>query len=177
MELLVDRYRRVRSLGRGAMGEVWLADDTLLGRSVAIKQLRTDPDAGLGEWGDRMRREARLAAQLNHPNAVAVYDLIIDDEQPYVIMEYVPGDSLAQRIRSAGTLAAGEAGYWIGQVAARSGGGARERHPASRRQARQHPDHAGGFGQARRLRSGPLASRRHTHADRDHGRHARLPRP
>ena len=118
MELLVDRYRRVRSLGRGAMGEVWLADDTLLGRSVAIKQLRTDPDAGLGEWGDRMRREARLAAQLNHPNAVAVYDLIIDDEQPYVIMEYVPGDSLAQRIRSAGTLAAGEAGYWIGQVAA-----------------------------------------------------------
>ena len=118
MELLVDRYRRVRSLGRGAMGEVWLADDTLLGRSVAIKQLRTDPDAGVGEWGERMRREARLAAQLNHPNAVAVYDLIIDDEQPYVIMEYVPGESLAQRIRSAGTLAPGEAGYWIGQVAA-----------------------------------------------------------
>src|SRR6266545_676764 len=70
VELLVGRYRRVRSLGRGAMGEVWLADDTLLGRPVAIKQLRTDPEATLGQWGERMRREARLAAQLNHPNAV-----------------------------------------------------------------------------------------------------------
>jgi len=119
VDLLVDRYRRERSLGRGAMGEVWLAEDTLLGRPVAIKQLRTDPDATLGQWGDRMRREARLAAQLNHPNAVAIYDLIIVDEQPYVVMEYVPGDSLARRIRQAGgRLPPEQAGRWIGQVAA-----------------------------------------------------------
>ncbi|HEY3713608.1 MAG TPA: serine/threonine-protein kinase [Jatrophihabitantaceae bacterium] len=118
MELLVDRYRRDRSLGRGAMGEVWLAEDTLLGRPVAIKQLRTDPDATLGQWGERMRREARLAAQLNHPNAVAIYDLIIVEDQPYVVMEYVPGDSLARRIRSAGKLPPEQAGRWIGQVAA-----------------------------------------------------------
>ncbi|HEY3632448.1 MAG TPA: protein kinase [Jatrophihabitantaceae bacterium] len=119
VDLLVDRYRRERSLGRGAMGEVWLAEDTLLGRPVAIKQLRTDPDATLGQWGDRMRREARLAAQLNHPNAVAIYDLIIVDEQPYVVMEYVPGDSLARRIRQAGgRLVPEQAGRWIGQVAA-----------------------------------------------------------
>jgi len=100
------------------MGEVWLAEDTLLGRPVAIKQLRTDPDATLGQWGERMRREARLAAQLNHPNAVAIYDLILVEDQPYVVMEYVPGDSLARRIRSAGKLAPEPAGRWIGQVAA-----------------------------------------------------------
>jgi len=117
VEVLADRYRRVRSLGRGAMGEVWLAEDTLLGRPVAIKQLRTDPDGTLGEWGDRIRREARLAAQLNHQHAVAIYDLLVVDEHPYVVMEYVPGDSLAQRIRMAGRLAPDHAAQWIGQVA------------------------------------------------------------
>jgi hypothetical protein len=118
VDLLVGRYRRERSLGRGAMGEVWLAEDTRLLRPVAIKQLRTDPDANLGQWGERMRREARLAAQLNHPNAVAIYDLVIADDQPYVVMEYVPGDSLAHRIRQAGRLSPAQAGRWIGQVAA-----------------------------------------------------------
>jgi hypothetical protein len=118
VDLLVDRYRRERSLGRGAMGEVWLAEDTLLGRPVAIKQLHTDPGATLGQWGEWMRREARVAAQLNHPNAVSIYDLIIVDDQPYVVMEYVPGDSLAQWIRRAGHLPPEQAGRWIGQVAA-----------------------------------------------------------
>jgi serine/threonine protein kinase len=117
VEVLADRYRRVRSLGSGAMGEVWLADDTLLGRPVAIKQLRTDPDGHLAQWDERIRREARLAAQLNHPNAVAIYDLLVVDEQPYVVMEYVPGDSLAQRIRMAGRLVPDHAARWIGQVA------------------------------------------------------------
>jgi eukaryotic-like serine/threonine-protein kinase len=117
VEPLAGRYRRVRSLGSGAMGEVWLAEDTLLGRPVAIKQLRTDPDAALEQWSERMRREARLAAQLNHPNAVAIYDLLVVDEQPYVVMEYVAGDSLAQRIRRAGTLTPEQAARWIGQVA------------------------------------------------------------
>lgn len=118
MEVLADRYRRVRSLGRGAIGEVWLAEDTLLGRPVAIKQLRADPDGTLGQWGERIRREARLAAQLNHPNAVAIYDLIVVDEQPHLVMEYVPGDSLAQRIELAGKLAPAHAARWVGQVAA-----------------------------------------------------------
>lgn len=117
MEVFAERYRRVRSLGSGAMGEVWLAEDTLLGRPVAIKQLRTDPDGTLDEWGQRMRREARVAAQLNHPNAVAIYDLVVVEEQPYVVMEYVPGDSLARRIRLAGKLSPEQAARWIGQVA------------------------------------------------------------
>jgi eukaryotic-like serine/threonine-protein kinase len=117
VEVLADRYRRVRSLGSGAMGEVWLAEDTLLSRPVAIKQLRTDPESTLGQWGDRIRREARLAAQLNHPNAVAIYDLVVVDEQPYLVMEYVSGDSLAQRIRLDGRLAPEQAARWIGQVA------------------------------------------------------------
>jgi serine/threonine protein kinase len=117
VEVLADRYRRVRSLGSGAMGEVWLAEDTLLSRPVAIKQLRTHPDAILGQWGERIRREARLAAQLNHPNAVAIYDLVVVDEQPYLVLEYVPGESLAQRIRQAGKLTPEQAAQWIGQVA------------------------------------------------------------
>jgi eukaryotic-like serine/threonine-protein kinase len=106
VEVLAGRYRRVRALGSGAMGEVWLAEDTLLGRPVAIKQLRTDPDAALDQWSERMRREARLAAQLNHPNAVAIYDLLVVDEQLYVVMEYVAGDSLKRHdtVRDAAEL-------------------------------------------------------------------------
>ena len=103
------RYRRVRSLGRGAMGEVWLADDSLLHRQVALKTVASygPPDpADL----DRIMREARLAARLNHPNAVAVYDVFVENGQPCVVMEYASGKSLAERIAESGRLPAGEVG-------------------------------------------------------------------
>jgi serine/threonine-protein kinase len=80
------------------MGEVYLAEDTRLGRKVALKRpaqswLR-DPDARL-----RLQREARAAARLNNPRIAAVYDVLELDEQPYIVMEYVEGESLASRLR------------------------------------------------------------------------------
>lgn len=83
------------------MGEVWLAVDTRLGRRVAIKELRRAEE--LDAHGvDRLMREARLAANLHHPRVVAVHDLLLVDEQPVVVMEYVDGESLATLIRRTG---------------------------------------------------------------------------
>ena len=112
------RYRRIRRVGVGGMGEVWLGEDTLLGRSVAIKRLtltadaRTDPDAV-----NRILREARTAAALRHPNAVAVYDLVIEDGVPLVIMEYVDGESVAELVRRSGPMPVEQVARFGGQVA------------------------------------------------------------
>lgn len=118
-DVLSGRYRWRASLGQGAMGEVWLADDLLLGRAVAIKAIRPDPHAGIDRAAvERMAREARVAARLQHPNVVAVFDLLHSDGQPHVVMEYVRGESLAERIRRSGRLSPAEAGQLIAQVAA-----------------------------------------------------------
>ena len=75
------------------MATVFLAEDERLGREVAVKRLHTDaPKASLR----RFRREARLGAALNHPNFVAVYDTVNADEGALIVMEYVPGTSLAE---------------------------------------------------------------------------------
>ncbi len=86
----VGPFRVVAKLGAGGMGEVYLAEDTRLGRKVALKSpseswLR-DPDARL-----RLHREARAAARLNHPRIAAVYDVLDLDGRPYIVMEYVEG--------------------------------------------------------------------------------------
>jgi serine/threonine protein kinase len=116
-DLLAGRYQHVKPLGSGAMGDVWLAEDVLLHRRVAVKRVRqwagaTDPHAL-----ERMVREARLAARLDHPNAVVVHDLVVIDDVPHVIMQYVPGRSLGSHIAEAGQLHPDEAGRIIGQVA------------------------------------------------------------
>ena len=95
VELLLGRYRRVTELGRGAMGQVWLAEDLVLGRQVAIKALRGGIDTVSSE---RMAREARAAARLHHPHAVSVFDFVVADGQPYLIMEYVAGSSLSEAL-------------------------------------------------------------------------------
>lgn len=94
--VLAGRYRQIRPIGRGGMGLVWLCRDELLHRDVAIKALQTVA----GETaGVRELREARLAAQLRHPNAVAVHDVITVDGRQWLVMEYVPGESLAARLK------------------------------------------------------------------------------
>ncbi|MBE7186802.1 serine/threonine-protein kinase [Jatrophihabitans endophyticus] len=101
-ELWAGRYRRERLLGHGAMGDVWAAFDVLLDRPVAIKSIsgsRTDPDDQ-----QRMSREARVAARIAHPNAVAVHDLVVVDGRPNLVMEYVDSDTLADRIKRFGRL-------------------------------------------------------------------------
>jgi serine/threonine-protein kinase len=85
------------------MATVYLATDRVLERQVAVKVLRSS-DAQDPLFVERFRREARAAARLSHPNIVAVFDSGADAEQPYLVMEYVPGESLAQLLHRQGWL-------------------------------------------------------------------------
>ncbi len=87
-------FEIVKVIGRGGMGVVYLANDTKLGRSVAIKSMSAD----LAIAKTRFRREATLLASLNHPNIAVIHEIIEEEELGYLILEYVPGDTLAQRI-------------------------------------------------------------------------------
>ena len=95
-------YRVERQIGRGGMGEVFLAWDARLERRVAIKRIRQD--AGLSsEQRERFRREARLAARLSHSGVVQIYDLVTEGSDDAIVMEYVEGRTLAERL-TAGPL-------------------------------------------------------------------------
>jgi exonuclease VII small subunit len=93
-ELLKDRYRLEHTLGRGGMAAVWLGHDEVLDRPVAVKVLADTIAADPG-FVARFRREAQTAAGLSHPNLVGVYDFSEEGERPYLVMQFVPGDSLA----------------------------------------------------------------------------------
>ncbi len=94
---LKERYRLERLLGRGGMAAVWLGHDEVLERPVAVKVL-SDTIAGDPEFVARFRREARTAAGLSHPNLVGVYDCSEENERPYLVMQFVPGEDLAAKI-------------------------------------------------------------------------------
>jgi tetratricopeptide (TPR) repeat protein/TolB-like protein len=93
-------YRLEASLGSGGMGEVFLARDERLERLVAIKALREDVVAS-APARQRLLREARAAACINHPNVAAVFDILEDHDPPLLVMEYVEGETLAARARRA----------------------------------------------------------------------------
>jgi hypothetical protein len=112
--LLAGRYRIVRRLGSGGMASVYEADDERLGRSVAVKRLHAE---SADEVARRFQREARVGASLNHPNLVAVYDAVSDEEGVLIVMEYVDGPTLAQRLRK-GPLDRDEAVGMLDGVAA-----------------------------------------------------------
>ncbi len=101
--LVAGRYRIERQLGRGGMGEVWLASDEQLGRMVALKRLRNASAAKPDEYA-RMAREARNAASLDHPNLVRIHDVIAGGDGPVLVLEYVPGWTLDEVIRMCGPL-------------------------------------------------------------------------
>uniref|UniRef100_UPI0039BF7300 serine/threonine-protein kinase n=1 Tax=Lentzea alba TaxID=2714351 RepID=UPI0039BF7300 len=89
------------------MGVVWTAHDERLHRTVAVKQLLLQPglaEADTDEAKRRAMREGRIAARLQHPHAVAVYDVAEDDSQPWLIMEYLPSKSLSAVLSERGTL-------------------------------------------------------------------------
>lgn len=95
----IDEFRIIRKVGEGGMGVVYLAEDTVLGRQVALKILvpeLTDSEAALG----RFRDEARSAAVLNHPAIVPVYKFGFDGERHYLVSEYVEGQTLAAVIEA-----------------------------------------------------------------------------
>ncbi len=110
-DLIDGKYRLIRQVGRGGMGVVWQARNELLDRLVAIKQLDappgTAPESRAGRI-ERVKREARVAARLDHPGIVRVYDVIDWHGLPAIVMEYVAGGSLATRIDESGPLSVEE---------------------------------------------------------------------
>src|SRR6185437_128034 len=89
----IGPYRIESPLGAGGMGEVYRAHDTRVGRQVALKILPESP-ARDEERRRRFEQEARLAASLNHPNLMAIYDVGLGSHPPYIVSEFVPGESL-----------------------------------------------------------------------------------
>ncbi|MGI5500659.1 serine/threonine-protein kinase [Lentzea sp. CA-135723] len=105
--LIGSRYQLKQKVGQGAMGVVWQAYDEQLHRVVAAKELLALDgldDARVDRAKARAMREARLAARLEHPNAIRVYDVVEEDGRPWLIMEYLPSRSLAAVITEQGTL-------------------------------------------------------------------------
>jgi eukaryotic-like serine/threonine-protein kinase len=102
-QLIAGRYQVLRAIGRGGMGTVWLCRDEVLGRRVAVKQIGALPGESASET-KRALREARAAAALNHPNAVAIYDVVTHEARPWLVMEYVDGETLADEISRDGHL-------------------------------------------------------------------------
>jgi eukaryotic-like serine/threonine-protein kinase len=106
--MVAGRYMLRAPLGRGGMGMVWRAYDTVLGRPVAIKKVQLAPALSATERRSlqaSVMREARAAARLNHPGAVTVYDVISDQGQTFIVMELVKAPTLADLIRERGPLA------------------------------------------------------------------------
>src|SRR5436305_3135635 len=106
--LVAGRYRLHTPLGRGGMGVVWAAEDELLQRPVAIKEVRLPPTIDDDEretLRQRTMREARTAARLDHPCAVRVFDVCEDDEQPFIVMERLAGRTLSDLIKKEGPIA------------------------------------------------------------------------
>ncbi|MFA7097243.1 MAG: serine/threonine-protein kinase, partial [Gammaproteobacteria bacterium] len=99
----LQNYIIIEAIGEGGMGEVYLAEETLLGRQVAIKRLNPllteDP-----QFSERFINEARIQAKLLHPNIVALHNFFIENEVYYMVMEYASGITLKQMILSTGPI-------------------------------------------------------------------------
>ncbi|MGW7239244.1 serine/threonine-protein kinase [Streptomyces sp. NPDC054804] len=105
--LLAGRYRLGRVLGRGGMGTVWRAEDETLGRTVAVKELRFPSNIDEEEKRrliTRTLREAKAIARIRNNSAVTVFDVVEEDDRPWIVMELVEGKSLAEVIREDGLL-------------------------------------------------------------------------
>ena len=107
-QVVNDRYRVLHKLGGGGMADVYLGEDLTLGRKVALKVL-LQRFLGDAQFIERFRREAKAAAALNHPGIVAIYDWGQFGGTPYIVMEYVEGETLKDLIRRRGRLGGAEA--------------------------------------------------------------------
>ncbi|MEZ0095733.1 protein kinase [Streptacidiphilus sp. EB129] len=105
-QLLAGRYRLVERIGRGGMGTVWRAEDRMLDREVAVKELAVSglPPDELATVHARMKQEARAAGRIKHTGVVTIYDVLEQDGRPWIVMELVDGRSLAEIITTEGTL-------------------------------------------------------------------------
>ncbi len=123
---LSGRYRLEARIAAGGFSTVYRALDERLERLVAVKLMNREVAADSSQL-ERFRREARAVAQLSHPNVVGVIDTGEDDERPYIVLEYVEGETLKQRIRRLGRLPVAEATEYAIEIA-RALGAAHERH-------------------------------------------------
>ncbi|GAA3048281.1 hypothetical protein GCM10010464_10680 [Pseudonocardia yunnanensis] len=106
-----NRYRLDERIGAGAMGAVWRSTDELLNRTVAVKELLAaaapDTPAGndaLEESRQRILREGRIGARLQHPHVISMFDVVVHEDRPWLVMEYLPSKSLAQVLAEKGAL-------------------------------------------------------------------------
>ncbi|MFF3451944.1 serine/threonine-protein kinase [Streptomyces sp. NPDC002667] len=117
--LLAGRYRLVESIGSGGMGRVWRAHDEVLHRAVAVKELTAAlyvAESDLARLLARTHAEARAAARINHSAVVTIHDVLEHDNRPWIVMELVEGNSLADEVKDRGRLEPAEAariGLWV----------------------------------------------------------------
>lgn len=117
--LLAGRYRLVDSIGSGGMGRVWRAHDEVLHRTVAVKELTAALYAAEGDRARLLARthaEARAAARINHSAVVTIHDVLDHDNRPWIVMELVEGNSLADEVKDRGRIEPAEAariGLWV----------------------------------------------------------------
>jgi tRNA A-37 threonylcarbamoyl transferase component Bud32 len=117
--LLAGRYRLAESIGSGGMGRVWRAHDEVLHRAVAIKELTAAlyvSESDQPRLLARTRAEARAAARINHSAVVTVHDVLEHDGRPWIVMELVEGNSLADEVKEQGRIEPAEAariGLWV----------------------------------------------------------------
>jgi serine/threonine protein kinase len=105
--LVAGRYRLTSKIGGGGMGAVWLARDERLDRDVAAKQVISTEGLSEAEADELRRRslhEGRIAARLQHRNAISMYDVALDRGEPWLVMEYLPSRSLAQVLHMTGSM-------------------------------------------------------------------------
>ncbi|MBW8799259.1 MAG: serine/threonine protein kinase [Streptomyces sp.] len=110
--LVGGRYRLAQRIGSGPAGTVWRARDEQGGRDVAVKEPRLAKEPGGAERqraAQRLLHEARAAARVDHPAAVAIHDVLLDDELPWVVMELVEGEALHAVLAARGPLPSAEA--------------------------------------------------------------------
>src|SRR6476661_5289536 len=103
-----NRYRLEEQIGVGAMGVVWRATDELLNRPVAVKELlAVTPGTNAAEVEEsrqRILREGRIGARLQHAHVISMFDVVVHEDRPWLVMEYLPSDSLATVVREKGPL-------------------------------------------------------------------------
>ncbi len=110
----IGRYEIQRKLARGGMGTVYVAHDPILGRMVALKVFVGDLD--VPDAAERFAREARAAASLNHTNIVTIYDFGDVESQPYIVMEYIQGETMAEIIRRRTPVPVSEKVRWLEEL-------------------------------------------------------------
>ena len=115
-DLIAGRYQITKLLGRGGMANVYLAFDNVLKREVAVKILKADMSSDPVSL-ERFSREANASSKISHPNIVDIYDVGEDNNQHYIVMEYVKGYTLKELLKRRGALQAREAVWLIKQLA------------------------------------------------------------